>query len=172
MQSVEWNAPRRIRTAPLGFPRGEAGRLDGSSEPARLTEEGRRQPRYCLHSVQWYQPKIIADSFTMWRTAFIKQAPFPIHRTLHETFGARHPSSVTPLTGRASFPPGEAKGPLRICPRFLKTAGAYRNPSAAAAAAQLCMKRLHPLNLSGAPRKGLFCFGLGKGATNILEVYE
>ena len=28
---------------PLGFPRGEAGRLDGSSEPARLTDEGQRQ---------------------------------------------------------------------------------------------------------------------------------
>ena len=41
-----------------------AGRLDGSSEPARLTEEGWRQPRYCLHFVQWYQPKIITDSFT------------------------------------------------------------------------------------------------------------
>ena len=27
---------------PLGFPRGEAGRLDGSSEPARLTDEGQR----------------------------------------------------------------------------------------------------------------------------------
>ncbi len=50
------------------------------------------------------------DSFTTWRTVFIKQERSPTHRTLHETFGARHPSSVTPLTGRASFPPGEAKG--------------------------------------------------------------
>ena len=39
------------------------GRLDGSSEPARLTEEGWRQLKYCLHFVQWYQLKIIADYF-------------------------------------------------------------------------------------------------------------
>ena len=44
------------------------------------------------------------------RTVFIKQAPFSTHRTPYQAFGARHPSSVTPLTGRASFPPGEAKG--------------------------------------------------------------
>ena len=36
---VEWN---RLPQLPLGFPRGEAGRLDGTSEPARLTDEGRR----------------------------------------------------------------------------------------------------------------------------------
>ena len=114
-----------------------AGRLDGSSEPARLTEEGWRQLRYCLHFVQWYQLRLspfifpCSDSFTTWRTAFIKQAPFSTHRTLHETFGARHPSSVTPLTGRASFPPGEAKGagtnsPWCIPIGILRTA----NPSA------------------------------------------
>ena len=51
-----------------------------------------------------------SDSFTTWRTVFIKQERSPTHRTLHETFGARHPSSVTPRKGRASFPPGEAKG--------------------------------------------------------------
>ena len=55
----------RIRTGPLGFPRGEAGRLDGSSEPARLTEEGWRQPKCCLHPVRWYQPKIITDYFSL-----------------------------------------------------------------------------------------------------------
>ena len=121
----------RIRTGPLGFPRGEAGRLDGSSEPARLTEEGWRQPKYCLHAVQWYQREIIADSFTTWRRGFIKQVPISTHRTLHKTFGARHPSSVTPRWGapaigsrydchrqplllkdslRSATPPGEAKG--------------------------------------------------------------
>ena len=52
---------------PLGFPRGEAGRLDGSSEPARLTEEGWRQPKYCLHFVQWYQPKMIANYFSLFK---------------------------------------------------------------------------------------------------------
>ena len=29
--------------------------------------------------------------------ALIKQVRYPIHRTLHETLGARHPSSVSPL---------------------------------------------------------------------------
>ena len=63
-----------------------------------------------------------SDSFTAWRTVFIKQERSPTHRTLHETFGARHPSSVTPLTGRASFPPGEAKGSRYVFARdFIKT---------------------------------------------------
>ena len=30
------------RLLPLGFPRGEAARLDGTSEPARLADEGWR----------------------------------------------------------------------------------------------------------------------------------
>ena len=34
---------KSVKFLPLGFPRGEAGRLDGSSEPARLTDEGWRQ---------------------------------------------------------------------------------------------------------------------------------
>ena len=113
-QNTIRNAPRRIRTGPLGFPRGEAGRLDGSSEPARLTEEGWRQPKYCLHFVQWYQPKIIADSFTTWRRAFIKPGRNPTHRTLHETFGARHPSSVTPRWGAPASPRGKPRGLVRI----------------------------------------------------------
>ena len=62
------------------------------------------------------------------RTVFIKQALFPTHRTLYQTFGARHPSSVTPLTGRASFPPGEAKGGVRIRPRLGKNVAARRTP--------------------------------------------
>ena len=102
---------------PLGFPRGEAGAFSGSSEPMKVTEEGWRQPKYCLHFVQWYQPKIIADSFTTWRTAFIKQAPFPTHRTLHETFGARRPSSVffgnrfrSADCQKIQLPPGGSQG--------------------------------------------------------------
>ena len=67
------------------------------------------------------------------RTVFIKQAPFSTHRTPYQAFGARHPSSVTPLTGRASFPPGEAKGASANSPWYipigiLRTAG---NPSGA-----------------------------------------
>ena len=156
----------RIRTGPLGFPRGEAGRLDGSSEPARLTEEGWRQPKYCLHAVQWYQREIIADSFTTWRRGFIKQVPISTHRTLHKTFGARHPSSVTPRWGapaigsrydchrqplllkdslRSATPPGEAKGAgtnsYQCIPNgILRTAG---NPSGAMRRPQLCIKQLY-----------------------------
>ena len=40
VSSVEWYIS--VSLLPLGFPRGEAGRLDGSSEPARLTDEGQR----------------------------------------------------------------------------------------------------------------------------------
>ena len=64
-----------------------------------------------------------------------------VHAIPHQSFLSI--GSEVPIDKKSSFPPGEAKGPLRICPRFLKTAGAYRNPSAAAAAAQLCMKRLY-----------------------------
>ena len=38
---------------PLGFPRGEAGRLDGSSEPARLTDEGQRYLKVSDFPVEW-----------------------------------------------------------------------------------------------------------------------
>ena len=81
--------------APLASPGGKLAR------PVRgVTEEGWRQPKYCLHFVQWYQPQIIADCFPLFsfiynmEKVFIKQAPFSTHRTLHENFGARHPSSV------------------------------------------------------------------------------
>ena len=37
----------------LGFPRGEAGRLDGSSEPARLTDEGQRYLKVSDFPVEW-----------------------------------------------------------------------------------------------------------------------
>ena len=134
MQNTIWNAPRRIRTPPLGFPRGEAGSLDGSSEPARLTEEGWRQPKYCLHFIQWYQPQIIADYFPLFsfiphmEKVFIKQAPFSTHRTLHETFGARHPSSVFFVNRfrsadcqKIQLPPGGSQGGLYVFARgFIK----------------------------------------------------
>ncbi len=53
------------------------------------------------------------------RTVFIKQAPFPIHRTLHENFGARHPSSVffdnrfrSADCQKIQLPPGGSQGGL------------------------------------------------------------
>ena len=92
---------------PLASPGGKLAR------PVRgVTEEGWRQPKYCLHFVQWYQSRLLplishcSDSFTTWRTALIKQAPFSTHRTLHETFGARHPSSVTPRWGAPAIESG------------------------------------------------------------------
>ena len=56
-----------------------AGSLDGSSKPARLTEEGWRQPKYCLHFVQWYQPKMIADYFPLF--SFICNMEKGFHKT-------------------------------------------------------------------------------------------
>ena len=38
---------------PLGFPRGEAARLDGTSEPARLADEGWRWLKVSDFSVEW-----------------------------------------------------------------------------------------------------------------------
>ena len=62
---------------------------------------------------------LCSDSFTTWRTAFIKQAPFSTHRTLHETFGARRPSSVffgnrfrSADCQKIQLPPGGSQGGL------------------------------------------------------------
>ena len=60
-----------------------AGSLDGSSEPMKVTDEGRRQPKHCLHSVQWHQSKIIADYCPLFRfiyhmeNDFYKASMFP-----------------------------------------------------------------------------------------------
>ena len=63
-----------------------AGSLDGSSEPMKVTDEGRRQPKYCLHSVRWYQPKMIADYFSLFRSIYHAGNGFYKTRTLsHST---------------------------------------------------------------------------------------
>ena len=60
-----------------------AGSLDGSSEPMKVTDEGRRQSKHCLHSVQWHQSKIIADYCPLFRfiyhmeNDFYKASTFP-----------------------------------------------------------------------------------------------
>ena len=106
--------------APLASPGGKLAR------PVRgVTEEGWRQPKYCLHFVQWYQPQIIADYFPLFsfiphmEKVFIKQAPFSTHRTLYKTFGARHPSSVFFVNRfrsadcqKIQLPPGGSQGGL------------------------------------------------------------
>ena len=50
-QFVTWN---QLPQLPLGFPRGEAARLDGTSEPARLTDEGRRQVGSGMQLDEWH----------------------------------------------------------------------------------------------------------------------
>ena len=64
-----------------------------------------------------------------------------VHAIPHQSFLSI--GSEVPIAKKSSFPPGEAKGVVRIRPGFHKNAGACRNPSAAAAAAQLCIKRLY-----------------------------
>ena len=64
-----------------------------------------------------------------------------VHAIPHQSFLSI--GSEVPIAKKSSFPPGEAKGVVRIRPGFHKNAGACCNPSAAAAAAQLCMKRLY-----------------------------
>ena len=53
---------------PLGFPRGEAARLDGTSEPARLADEGWRWLKVSDFSVEWcnlkHMPLIQLHSLT------------------------------------------------------------------------------------------------------------
>ena len=93
-----------------------AGRLDGSSEPARLTEEGWRQLKYCLRFVQWYQPKIIADYFSLFKSIY------HVGRGFHKTSTFLHspnPSSSFRCTpslfshapyGARQLPPGGSQG--------------------------------------------------------------
>ena len=121
-----------------------------------------------MHFVQWYQPKVIADSFTTWTTASIKQVRYPIHRTLHETFGARRPSSVffgnrfrSADCQKIQLPPGGSQGGLyEFALDFIKLQVPTAKPlSQAPWACQLSFAlssctppfgRLHLLNLSGA----------------------
>ena len=58
-------------------------------------------------------------------------------------FNEPHPLSQ-PLRA-ASSPIGEPRWTVRIRLRFYKTITAYRNPSAAAVAAQLCIKQLYAI---------------------------
>ena len=72
------------KSLPLGFPRGccKAQRifqnndcrwqsyLDSIAGSRRLTEEGWRQPKYCLHFVQWYQLKVIVVFLPLFRIIY------------------------------------------------------------------------------------------------------
>ena len=79
---------------------------------------------------------LCSASFPTWRTAFIKQERSLTHRTLYETFGARHPSSVffdnrfrSADCQKIQLPPGGSQGRMvRIRLGFHKAASAYRTP--------------------------------------------
>ena len=145
-ERIEVERYRPKATRPLGFPRGEAG------SPLGLTEEGWRQVKILFA----LRPMVPAQGYYRLsptvqihlphgRTVFIKQALFPTHRTPYQAFGARHPSSVTPRWGAPASPRGKPRGPVRIRPGFHEDVSACRNPSAAAAAAPLCMKQLYAI---------------------------
>ena len=69
-----------------------------------------------------------------------------MHAIPHQSFLTI--GSEVPIVKKSSFPPGEAKGVVRIRPRFHKTITAYRKTplrlaKSRLAAAQLCIKRLY-----------------------------
>ena len=68
------------------------------------------------------------DSFTTWRRFFIKRGRYPIHRTLHEAFGARHPSSVTPRWGAPASPRGKPRGRCTNSPGILQNRDCLLQP--------------------------------------------
>ena len=88
------------RNLPLGFPRGEADRLDGTSEPARLADEGWRWLKVSTAVRCFVETKANAIHLT----AYIYQ---PV-ATPHQSFLPI--GSEVPLAKKSSFPPGEAKG--------------------------------------------------------------
>ena len=89
---------------PLGFPRGEAARLDGTSEPARLADEGWRWLKVLDFPVEWRKPEhmplIRLHSFTNLSPPLISH---------NKNIG-----SEVPLFCCDSFPPGEAKNSITI----------------------------------------------------------
>ena len=49
-----------------------------------------------------------------------------VHAIPHQSFLSI--GSEVPIVKKSSFPPGEAKGIVRICPGFHKAMGTYRKP--------------------------------------------
>ena len=60
--------------------------------------------------------------------AFIKQVPISTHRTLYKTFGARHPSSVTPRWGAPASPRGKPRGRCTNSPGILQNRDCLLQP--------------------------------------------
>ena len=89
--------------APLGFPRGEAVSHDGTSEPARLTDEGWRELKNSEIPVEWCKTK----TNTIHPAAFMNKPVAAPHQAFLPI------GSEVPLVKKSSFPPGEAKRRLR-----------------------------------------------------------
>ena len=111
------------------------------ARPVRgVTEEGWRQPKYCLHLVRWYQSKIIADYFPLFRfiyhmeNGFYKTSPllhspnpssnFRCTPSLISLFWQSVPKCRLPKN--PASPRGKPRGAVRIRLRFYKAASAYR----------------------------------------------
>ena len=63
-----------------------------------------------------------------------------VHAVPHQSFLSI--GSEVPIAKKSSFPPGEAKGAWANSPKISENHNCLLHPSAAAAAAQLCMKQL------------------------------
>ena len=117
----------------------------------KVTEEGWRQPKYCLHFVRWYQPQIIADCFPLFR--FIYHAEEGFHKTstlLHSPNPLSNfwctPSLIShaPYGARQLPPGGSQGGTVRIRLGYHEAIGAYREtPLRLAKSRLMAVARLH-----------------------------
>ena len=98
---------------PLASPGGKLAR------PVRgVTEEGWRQPKCCLHPVQWYQPKIIADYISLFKFIYhIENGSYKTSALPHSLNPLRNfwctPSLISHAPyGARQLPPGGSQGGL------------------------------------------------------------
>ena len=89
--------------APLGFPRGEAAGIDGTSEPASPADEGWRELESSKIPVEWYK----TETNAIYPAAFMNKPVAAPHQAFLPI------GSEVPLVKKSSFPPGEAKRRLR-----------------------------------------------------------
>ena len=85
--------------APLGFPRGEAAGIDGTSEPASPADEGWRELESSKIPVEWHK----TETNAIYPAAFMNKPVAAPHQS-RQNIG-----SEMPIFHRDSFPPGEAK---------------------------------------------------------------
>ena len=94
---MEWC---QLPQPPLGFPRGEAAGIDGTSEPASPADEGWRELESSKIPVEWYK----TETNAIYPAAFMNKPVAAPHQS-RQNIG-----SEMPIFHRDSFPPGEAKG--------------------------------------------------------------